>query len=151
MKRFILFGIAFIFFGIASSIGFALFANNSVKTEGVITRIEAKYDYVDRKDNYTVFVSYQVDGVEYESRLWNWNPGTLKVGDSVVIYYSPINPLIIQSNANNGFAPYFLFGALFVLVGVLVLIRKSKNINNKPENTAQSDYDKAIQMLSGRK
>ena len=64
--------------------------NNKVVTKGTITKIDV-YKGNDGKRSYDVYVSYDVNGEEYESQLSGYSSSFYE-GETLEIYYYKNNP-----------------------------------------------------------
>jgi hypothetical protein len=62
---------------------------NGVRQQAIATKLTPEF-------HNTVCYEYQVNGTKFEGRDQSWNPNppltTIKVGQSLVIYYDPQNP-----------------------------------------------------------
>ena len=105
-------GIILIVFGIF----FFISDNNNknyVRTEAIVSKVElsreATYDIDGNREEamYNIFVTYKVDGQEYENELGEMYEK--KIGDKIDIVYNPNNP-----NANKYFA-FFIVITLFII------------------------------------
>ena len=121
-------GFGAIFLIIGLSVCFNIFnIENKIKTIGTITQIETYRDS-DGDTNYRVFVSYNVDGEEYEARL-NGYAASFYEGKEIEIYYDKNNPEKIGSNSLDLLMLIFPgFGLVFFSIGLIGVIR---NINKK--------------------
>ena len=109
-------------------VGLAIFVNtinyeNKVDTVGTITKILA-YTNSDHKLKHEVYVSYDVDGDEYESRLSGYS-SSFKKGKKIDIYYDKDNPSEIGVKSLDLLILIFPgIGLIFLIVGGIGLIKK---------------------------
>lgn len=119
---FIFVGIIFFVIGIASSnmLGY----QNKVNIIGTITEL---YPSNDNETGYKVYVTYNVDGVEYESLL-NGYSSNFYIGKEIEIYYDKDNPNIIgMKSLDLMFLLFSLIGFIFLVIGCTGIIVKIKN------------------------
>lgn len=123
---FALIGVLLICGGIYMSISNSNFKKNAVETKAKITRIDTSRDS-DGDTNHSVSVEFTVDGKHYEGSL-NYYTSSMYIGKEETIYYDPNNPNHFKG-AGGEFAVYILFaiGAVFFLIGSVVLIVQIKN------------------------
>lgn len=118
----ILLGIVFLGFSIFIGVS----GNNTeyIQITGTVAEIEEYYDF-DGELQHTVFVDYEVDGQKYEHTQYGSYSSSMKVGDTVNIFYNPEEPEHIQAE---GFKtiPYVIGGAgvVAILVGGFLLVKK---------------------------
>lgn len=99
---------------------------NKVETKGIITKI---YTSNDRNGNHShdVYISYNVNGKEYESRI-NGYSSTFYEGKELNIYYDQKNPHKIGvKSLDLLFLIFPGIGAIFLIiggVGILIIIKK---------------------------
>ena len=125
----VLFGLIFAVVGIA----LLFFANSSIKTynEKNATFIETTSTVVDYKYNddglQAIIVEYVVDGQTYQKISNSYSNMPKSIGTEVSVKYNPNNPkdAIWTSDSSNIILP--IFGAVFTLVGVFVVISSVKN------------------------
>ena len=119
------------------------FKKNALTTTAVITDIQtaSERDFVQvgtdtkTKKVYTVYVEYEAGGKKYSGMLDSYVTG-MNVGESLTVYYDPVNPAVIKSEY--GTEPTILiFGAAgFMLVGIIMIVissvsgRKQRNVVN---------------------
>lgn len=99
--------------------------DNKVETIGTISNMYS-YRNSDGDTNYNVFVTYIVDGVEYESRL-NGYSSNFYEGKRIKIYYDKNNPNKIGSESLD--LLFLLFpgiGFIFAMIGIIRNIYKTK-------------------------
>ncbi len=96
---------------------------NRVYTEAVITRIESYRDF-DRNRQHRVFVSYSVDGQEYETELHYYQTG-FREGRKITIYYDKEHPTFVSSGAADSISSIILLaiGLPFAAIGGFVVIK----------------------------
>ena len=144
-------GVLLIIGGVFLIADFNVRKGGAEKAVGEITQIRHDYNILRERKQYEAFVNYIVDGIEYEGLMYYdlkpWN----KIGDSITIYYKHSNMRVIHSSRNYEAGLIILYGMAFILGFVLLSYRKRKRANNESDDTPQSDYDKAMSMLSGRK
>ncbi len=109
--------IGLIFLIIGSIICLNLFNyDNKIETVGKIEKINES----------SIIVSYEVEGKSYETTL-NYHNSTLKEGNNIKIYYDEDSPDNIGiKSLNYIFLIFPLFGLIFMLIGLILIIRKSK-------------------------
>ena len=114
-------------------IGLVLFGNifnyaDKVDTIGIITKISS-YGSTDNDINYKVYVSYIVDGKEYESML-NGYSSSFYEGKEINIYYDKNNPSKIGvKSLDLLFLIFPVTGLIFLIIGttgILVKMNKRK-------------------------
>lgn len=92
------------------------------KTTAVITQIESDYDVAIEQYDYTVYVKYTIDGIEYENVLGSYLQG-YKEGKEVEIYYSPTNPNdILAASPFTIYMSFVIAGVAFV-AGIILMVR----------------------------
>ena len=111
-------------------IGFVVSLNifndkNKVNTVGTITEISS-YSRDDNR-NHDVYVSYIVDGKEYESRLYSYSSSFYE-GKKINIYYDKENPNKIGVKSLDWLFLIFPgIGLIFLIIGGTgILIKKNK-------------------------
>ena len=129
--------VGIIFFIIGISIFFsAIDKQDRVETIGIITQIE-RYKDIDGDTRHTVFVSYNVNGIEYESKLNGYSSSFYK-GKEIEIYYDKNNPRKIGSaSLDLLFLIFPGIGLVFAIIGgagIFNRIRKNKIQNQLKEN-----------------
>lgn len=77
----------------------SVYRKNGIETVATITRIERKSDS-DGDDNESVYVSYTVDGENYEGKL-DYYSSFMRVGNTVKIFYMPDDPQDMISAGSN--------------------------------------------------
>lgn len=117
---FALVGALFIIIGVYACINTFSY-DNAISTTGIITRIE-KYRDHDGDTSYDVYVTYEVDNMQYESKLGGYL-SSFAVGDEIDIYYDKDNPTEI----GNKTVDYFIviipaLGLVFFSIGLFLII-----------------------------
>ncbi len=91
---------------------------NKIDTVGTITNIVRRDE-----DDYDVYVSYSIDGVEYESKLGGYS-STYHKGKQIDIYYDKDNPKNIGVKSLDLLFLIFPFlGVLFLIVGIVIVVK----------------------------
>ena len=123
-------------------IGLAVFGSifnyeNKVDTVGTITGISSYYSGTNHNRNHEVYVSYTVDGKEYESRLNSYSSSFYE-GKEIKIYYDKDNPNKIGVKSLDLLCLIFPgIGLIFFIIGgtgILVKINKRKSEKKLKEN-----------------
>ena len=123
-------------------IGLAVFGSifnyeNKVDTVGTITGISSYYSGTNHNRNHEVYVSYTVDGKEYESRLNSYSSSFYE-GKEIDIYYDKDNPNKIGvKSLDLLFLIFPGIGLIFFIIGgtgILVKINKRKSEKKLKEN-----------------
>ena len=118
----ILLGIVFL--GLSIFIGVSDSDTEYIQITGTVAEINEYYDF-DGELQHSVFVDYEVDGQKYEHAEYGSYSSSMKVGDTVGVYYNPEEPEHIQAE---GFKtiPYVVGGAgiVAILVGGFLLVKK---------------------------
>lgn len=120
---FSLVGIIFLCVSIFLFTSSARFLAASTPVEGTIERISGQQ----------VFVSYQVEGEEYSSRL-NFYSSAMRTGEPIQLYYDNGNPAVVRTPSSQFLNWIFLaVGILLAAVGLLLVIlqARGKNRNQK--------------------
>lgn len=109
---------------------------NKVETTGTITSITSHRDS-DGDTSHTVYVSYEVDGVIYESSLGGYS-SSYKKGKEIEIYYDKDDPYEIGTKSIDLLMLLFPgLGLIFAIIGLVGLIKifvgksKSKRLKEK--------------------
>lgn len=84
-----------------------------------ISNIES-YRNPDGDLSYTAYVTYEVDGTTYTTRL-SYYSSSMSLGDEVLIQYSSTDPSVIYYGSGATFK-YILFGVLLVIFSVIFII-----------------------------
>lgn len=96
-----------------------------IDTTGIITDIN-RISHPGDDDTHEVFVSYQVNGVDYESKL-NTYSSTYHVGKEIDIYYDEDNPESIGTKGGDLiFLLFPVLGGIAFVVGISTFIRSKK-------------------------
>lgn len=144
----IVIGLVAIGFGIYSYINTEKFMEDAIETTGVVVDVYEKKDS-NNKDNRTKhekktnqsakktycpiieFVTEAGDTVEFKSINGSTDKNKYKVGDDIVVYYDPDNPVKArQMVKSNSMQPYFAggIGLVFIVVGIFMFVRTKKKI-----------------------
>ena len=109
---------------------------NKVDTVGTITEISSYYSNNKHDKNYEVYVSYIVDGREYNSKLNGYSSSFYK-GKEIDIYYDKDDPSKIGKKSLDSL--FWIFpgmGLIFLIIGgtgILVKFNKRKSEKNLKE------------------
>lgn len=99
--------------------------NNKIDTTGTITNISS-YRNNDGDENHEVYVSYNVNGKEYKSRLNSYSSSFYE-GKNIEIYYNKDNPNKIGvKSLDLLFLIFPGIGLIFVIIGVTGILVKIK-------------------------
>ncbi len=134
-------------------IGLVIFGNisnyeNKVDTIGTITKISSHESANDDID-YEVYVSYTIEGKEYESKL-NSYASNFYEGKEIKIYYDKDNPNEIgMKSLDLIFLIFPLIGLIFLIIGaigILVKINKRKLEKSLKESgeLIYADYNETV-------
>ena len=142
----VLFGLIFVIVGIA----LLCFAVSSIKTynEKNETFVETTSKVVDYKYNdeglQAIVVEYVVDGQTYQKVSNSYSNMPKSIGTEVSVKYNPNNPqdAIWTSDSTNIILP--IFGAVFTLAGVIVVISSIKK-----GKTQKMIEDQAVEQTNG--
>ena len=102
--------------------------DRAIKTEATIVDIKEKveYDSFDEEydTDYTVFISYEVDGERYENVKLSYYTSTMSIGGKVTIYYDPLNPTEFRSKYGLNVVGIVLYvvGGILALGGIVISI-----------------------------
>lgn len=100
---------------------------NKVETTGIITEISRNRNYTKYRNKYKVFVSYTVEGKEYESILKIHYPNFYE-GKEIEIYYDKNDPTKLGMKSSDLILIIFpLFGLVFFIIGVIGIFVKTNN------------------------
>lgn len=119
------------------------FFRNAEQTTAVITDIESTRNRRNgvTEYNHTVYVTYEVDGVQYNKvRLGYYNSGMYE-GKTIKVYYNKDNPGKIKTKGSSMVISVILsvVGGVFLLVGIILVIvfmprnKKIKQYGNRYE------------------
>lgn len=140
----------FIVIGLAMTVGAIIvglhskkFFRNAEQTTAVITDIESTRNRRNgvTEYNHTVYVTYEVDGVQYNKvRLGYYNSGMYE-GKTIKVYYNKDNPGKIKTKGSSMVISVILgvVGGVFLLVGIILVIvfmprnKKIKQYGNRYE------------------
>ena len=103
---------------------------NRVETTGIITKIES---YTDMRNEryYDVYVSYNVNGIEYVSILNVWIRGFYE-GKEIEIYYDRNNPTKIGIAASDFMMIFFIIlPTIFIIIGAYGIVNGIKKYKKK--------------------
>lgn len=127
-------GVALLIAGVIIILVSENFKKSAVQTTAVIYDIQVETN-IDDEDTYTVFVSFNVDDVEYEGAL-GYHTAWMRVGQTVKIHYDPANPEKFMGSSEGITAAIvcLILGAALSAVGFLPLINRKKNTGNHPES-----------------
>lgn len=121
---FIIIGTIFVSIGIVICLNVFNY-ENKVETVGVITQISSYKDSEDAR-KYNVYVSYNINGEEYESKL-NGYSSSFYEGKEIDIYYDKDNPNEIGAKSLDLLCLIFpAIGMIFVIIGLIGLVIKIK-------------------------
>ena len=94
--------------------------------------------------HYNAYVSYNVNGVNYNNIKISDVSSSTKKGDTLIVYYDPQNPsdARLKSDTSVRWIPYTV-SSLFIIVGVFVLIVyiREKRRNSQPQISAQNNIN----------
>ena len=88
-----------------------------------VTRVEKEISYdADNTmtEETTVYVSYTVDGEEYEEIILNNASGSLKEGDKLTVHYNPEKPEYVTAATTTSAIVKIALGAVAALAGVII-------------------------------
>ena len=92
------------------------------QTQGTLVGFQERYNSSGRLPSEHVY-SYSVDGVEYQFKSPEYNPGAQNIGDICTIWYDPERPEIAQ--AFRGSAKYLKtlrnIGIALIIIGIAVM------------------------------
>ena len=120
----------------------SVYRKNGIETVATITRIERKTDS-DGDDNASVYVSYTVDGENYEGKL-DYYSSFMRVGNTVKIFYMPDDPQDMISAGSNVVLVTIMiaFGIICIGLGtayVAVPAAKKRRLNRLKTNGRRVD------------
>jgi len=112
------------------------FEENSEATTATIIRIDE--DYRNGKEDYEVYVEFEVDGIRYSGKLDLYHSG-MSVGEEVTVYYNKSDPNDFRSNFSTNLITIGLiaFGGVFAIIGItsiVIEIKKNKEANSIKNN-----------------
>ena len=102
--------------------------NYDASVTGVITGIEREWTGTDGDGfdqyEYTVYVSYEIDGKKYENVRFPVYDSSMKKGDEVEILYQSSNPEnIAEGNVAGNAVIMIVAGAVFALIGLVMTVK----------------------------
>ena len=120
----------------------SVYRKNGIETVATITRIERKTDS-DGDDKESVYVSYTVDGENYEGKL-DYYSSFMRVGNTVKIFYMPDDPQDMISAGSNVVLVTIMiaFGIICIGLGtacVAVPAAKKRRLNRLKTNGRRVD------------
>jgi len=113
-------------------LGFSLYRNVASfrRTAGETTAIITDIQHIRRgSDSYDrrVYVSYLVDGREYNGVMGHWHSG-MRIGQGITIHYDLNNPQNFRTTSSYmGYLIVILFGVIVFLVGAILLYKQYKH------------------------
>ena len=115
----------------------SVYRKNGIETVATITRIEHETDS-DGDDNASVYVSYTVNGENYEGKL-DYYSSFMRVGNTVKIFYMPDDPQdMISAGSNVAFVTIMIaFGIICIGLGtacVAVPAAQKRRLNRLKKN-----------------
>lgn len=140
-------GIIFILVGIVLCINTFNY-DNKIYTTGTITDISSHRNYNGHR-SHDVYVSYNVNGVEYESRLGSYSSGFYE-GKEIEIYYDKDNPRKIGVKSLD--VLFLIFpgiGLIFSIIGVtgISVTIKRKNIEKRLKENGKKIYADYVETV----
>ncbi len=121
---------------------------NKAETTGIITEI-SYYQYGRKNGKYDVYVSYEVDGKKYESKLNSYSSSFYE-GKEINIYYDKDNPNKIGvKSLDLLFLMFPGFGLIFAIIGgtgIIVKIKKKKT-EEKLKETGKTIYANYVETV----
>lgn len=113
-------GLLSIFFSVRSNKVHKEFVNSASSTLAVVTKVD---DYRNAEGNKLrrVFVSYEINGIEFNDIKLRETDSSLSKGDNVTIYYKENNPEDIRRK-QEGFKrniPFNILGIVMIIVGFI--------------------------------
>ena len=160
----IVFGVIITIIGIVATIflynyGKELQRKDKAFTETVATVVDNSHrterdDDGFERDLYTPVFEYEVNGVKYRGESNTESSSKETIGKEIHIKYNPADPkdYILTSEGNFG-SMYFLFGLVFVVAGIVVVVvnasKLGKTADQIKEFTEQL-YDNDVDRLYGQ-
>lgn len=120
-------GAVFMIGGICSVAYEKSFMENAERVEAVITDIHYRYDSDGHRSG-DVYVSYEIDGEEYETKLSEYSSSMHK-GQTIDLYYDPEDPYEVMTKdiaKTIGIIFIIVGGVLFSASMIIVFIRRRK-------------------------
>lgn len=120
---FTLCGVLMLYGAIHNAVSIAKFYKNAIETTGMISQIETTRDS-DGDTHHTVYVSYTVDGILYESIQLPYYVTGMYEGDAITLYYTPENPKHVETKTGSMFEIiiFTVMGIIFTAIGVGFMI-----------------------------
>lgn len=121
---------------------------NTIETTGVITEI-SYHKHSGSNSSHDVYVSYDVDGKAYESKLNSYSSSFYE-GKEIDIYYDKENPNKIGiKSLDLLFLMFPGFGLIFVIIGGIAIIVKikKKSFEEKLKETGEIIYANYIETV----
>lgn len=131
----IILGLGFLFFGAGLILGgyflnkgHSDFMERAVEIEATIVDIKEDVEYDDFDDeyetDYTVFVSYEVDGKKYENVKLSYYTSSMRIGNPVTIYCDPENPseFRVKYGLNVVGIVLYVLGGILSIGGIIIVI-----------------------------
>ncbi len=130
---FLLVGLSFFLSGVIHCLSFNAFKSKAVLIEAQITRIIV--NYVTRTDtgkrtDCDVWVSYTIDGREYETKL-NYYTSGMREGDTVEIFVDPDDPSDIEADTLIPDIVFIGLGGLFTVIGSCFLVSHVSKLSRR--------------------
>lgn len=127
-------GAIFIIGGICSIVYQKNFMEDAERVEALITDIQYRYDRDGHRSG-DVYVSYEIDGEEYETKLGEYSSSMHK-GQTINLYYDPEDPYEVMTGdvaKTIGIIFIIVGGVLFAVSMIIVFLsgrkkRKTKNL-----------------------
>ena len=99
-------------------------ARCSAQTQGILTRISVR-ENSKGADTHSYTYSYNVDGIEYQTRSTILSTGTNNIGDACTIWYDPKNPKKAQPfhyESNKVYKIILFVGIGMILLGIILAV-----------------------------
>lgn len=100
------------------------------EVECIIVKIDEYREASDDEITHTVYVNYEVKGIQYEMVEYGaWNSG-MHVGDRITALYNVDDPSFIQIPGYKR-VPYYVMGGsvIFMAIGFFLLLRTARTYN----------------------
>lgn len=123
-------GMSFFWAGIIHTVSFNSFKSKAETVLAEITYIDSRSARRDSSTRTDVWVSYTVDGQQYETKLNYYTTG-MHVGDTIEIYVDPENPSKIKAGTVLGDVIFMLVGGVFAFVGGCIMAVNAAKIFQK--------------------
>ncbi len=126
-------GLSFLLAGVIHCLSFNAFKNRAVLIDAQITRIIV--NYVTRTDtgkrsDCDVWVSYTIDGKEYETKL-NYYTSGMREGDTVEIFVDPDDPADIETDTLILDIVFIGLGGVFTIIGGCFLVSHVSRLSRR--------------------